>query len=200
MPECAPLPARPCAPHPTPLPILLVPHSPPHSAERVSKAFFFGGNAYGQEGTGQKNAAGRATATQIKALKSANAPVAISCGDRHVASVAKNGRVFVWGDGADGQLGCGDRIMESLRPYLVIPLRKDVVRSVACGGSHTLFGLEDGRVMATGDGTLGQLGQEGGMANTNTPVEVLGLPTSSTGGSPDALAKLGPPMVQAGPA
>ena len=63
----------------------------------------------------------------------------ISCGIRNSAAVTRSGALYCWGQGMQGELGCGDE--EEVRmPQVVV--RKEggswFARAVSCGGQHTI--------------------------------------------------------------
>ncbi|CAE7845112.1 RPGR, partial [Symbiodinium sp. KB8] len=135
-----------------------------------------GGNDAGQLGIGTVNASGSPHPKEVKSLSAKYAPVAVSAGESHVACVTAGGSVMVWGDGDGGQLGVGEGLQRSPRPYLLKGLRQFKACSVACGSYHTLVSVEGGRVYAFGDGSgWGELG----LATPRVcwePTPVLGLP------------------------
>jgi alpha-tubulin suppressor-like RCC1 family protein len=135
-----------------------------------------GGNGDGQLGSGAKNASGSPDVNEIKVLSGKNTVVGVSAGSAHVAALTESGQVFVWGDGQDGQLGVGEGLAASTRPYLLRGLRSFRAVSVACGAVHTLVALDDGQVMSFGDGTgWGVLGS-GALVKRWEPAPVVGLP------------------------
>lgn len=85
-------------------------------------------------------------------------------GDNKSEDPAKQGNrgtyVFSWGAGYHGQLG--RRFARGEKKYAAIPMMiKDldiVIRQVSCGGLHSAFVSEYGRVYTWGDGRSGQLG------------------------------------------
>ncbi|KAL0891844.1 hypothetical protein ABMA27_015104 [Loxostege sticticalis] len=83
--------------------------------------------------------------------------VAISCGDEHSAVICQNGRVFVFGGNAWGQLGLGHKD-EVTRPSCVKWLKPHRVMFVACGRAHTVFVTDNSAVYSVGCNDEGQLG------------------------------------------
>ncbi|XXG46537.1 hypothetical protein AAC387_Pa02g1355 [Persea americana] len=89
----------------------------------------------------------------------------ISCGGVHTCAVTAKGALYAWGGGQAGQLGLGPQtgffscnLNESgmlLRniPVLVVPAG---VQLVACGHSHTLVSMKDGRIRGWGYNSYGQ--------------------------------------------
>ncbi|XP_010521375.1 PREDICTED: ultraviolet-B receptor UVR8 isoform X2 [Tarenaya hassleriana] len=89
---------------------------------------------------------------------------------------SESGKRFaaMWGSGDFGRLGL--RNLESRwRPAVCSALSEHSISALACGGAHTLFLTETGRVFATGLNDCGQLGVSGVKAYTMEPLEVLGL-------------------------
>ncbi|GLT29982.1 hypothetical protein SLA2020_048090 [Shorea laevis] len=97
---------------------------------------------------------------------------------RWMSLSAKSGRRFaaVWGNGDYGRLGVGS-LESQWRPRPVFPpaFRNQSVKAIACGGAHTLFLTETGRVFATGLNDFGQLGISESMGYVKEPLEVSGL-------------------------
>ena len=115
-------------------------------------------------------------------------------GYNHVAAITQLGNVFIWGDGADGQLGINERCRQSSRPYLVrlrhscvvgvhdspshvllnqiSSLRKVPMLQVACGSCFTLAVAQDGSLYSWGCGEDGELGQGPDVAQLYKPQQV----------------------------
>lgn len=97
----------------------------------------FGGNQFGQLGLGT-------SAEQPETVpRLLDAPVlenviakTVSCGARHSAIQAEDGKIYCWGWNKYGQLGLGDTIDRST-PSLV-PIEDFLPRRIACGWWHTL--------------------------------------------------------------
>lgn len=87
------------------------------------------------------------------------------------------GRRFaaLWGNGDFGRLGLGN-LESKWTPVICSAFENDSLRAIACGGAHTLFLTESGRVYATGLNDYGQLGISDDKSYRMNPVEVTGLP------------------------
>ena len=67
-------------------------------------------------------------------------------------------RVWAWGHNLFGQLGLGHREDHVVAPRPVAALGALAIRDIQCGHGHSMVLLEDGRVLAFGDNSFGQLG------------------------------------------
>ncbi|XP_075662423.1 ultraviolet-B receptor UVR8 isoform X1 [Castanea sativa] len=80
----------------------------------------------------------------------------------------------LWGNGDYGRLGHGG-LESQWRPAICSAFRDQSLRAISCGGAHTLFLTESGRVFATGLNDFGQLGISENKSYSLGPVEVSGL-------------------------
>jgi alpha-tubulin suppressor-like RCC1 family protein len=86
-------------------------------------------------------------------------PLQLACGKAHSAIVDVYSNLYCFGQGSSGQLGQGEDSLESSQEPMRVPqLASTCVQYVACGTSHTLCLSVDGRVLAWGDNSFGQLG------------------------------------------
>ncbi|KAI1887409.1 hypothetical protein AGOR_G00190000 [Albula goreensis] len=136
--------------------------------------FGWGRNSAGQLGLNDEQ--DRAVPCHIKFLRSQKV-VYISCGEEHTAALTKDGGLFTFGDGSQGQLG-HDSTNNEVLPRRVLELMGSEVSQIACGRHHTLaFVPSSGLVYAFGCNSKGQLGT-GTRGNAQSP-----LPISYTGSS-----------------
>lgn len=87
----------------------------------------------------------------------------VACGGVHTCALTSQGALYAWGGGQVGQLGLGpqtgifsldpnDAFFRNI-PALVVPTG---VQLIACGHSHTLVCLKDGRIHGWGYNSYGQ--------------------------------------------
>lgn len=93
----------------------------------------------------------------------------IACGGVHTCALTSKGALYAWGGGQAGQLGLGpqsglfscnlnesDMLLRNI-PVLVVPTG---VQLIACGHSHTLISMKDGRICGWGYNSYGQAANE----------------------------------------
>lgn len=93
----------------------------------------------------------------------------VACGGVHTCALSVEGALYAWGGGQAGQLGLGpqsgflfcvsngsEMLLRNV-PVLIIPTD---VRLVACGHSHTLVYMRDGRICGWGYNSYGQAANE----------------------------------------
>lgn len=110
----------------------------------------WGGNAYGELGTGDTTL--RTSPVQVMGLTDVSA---IAMGAGHSLALTKDGSVWAWGDNQLGQLG-DDTTISRLMPTKVSSLSE--VAKIASGGVHSLALKTNGTVWAWGSNSQGQLG------------------------------------------
>ncbi|XP_038710457.1 ultraviolet-B receptor UVR8-like isoform X2 [Tripterygium wilfordii] len=98
--------------------------------------YAFGGNQFGQLGTGGDQAETLPRLLDTPNLENLQAKV-ISCGARHSAVLTEDGKVFCWGWNKYGQLGLGDVIDRKIPSQITI--EGCVPKNIACGWWHTLL-------------------------------------------------------------
>ncbi|KAJ6830814.1 ultraviolet-B receptor UVR8-like [Iris pallida] len=97
--------------------------------------YSFGGNQFGQLGTGSDQAETLPKLLEAECLENKNAKV-VSCGARHSAIITEDGSVFCWGWNKYGQLGLGDATDRSIPSP--VPIDGFQMTNVTCGWWHTL--------------------------------------------------------------
>ncbi|CAF3772630.1 unnamed protein product [Adineta steineri] len=135
--------------------------------------YVWGSNEDGQCGQPRKND----TIKIPRELRVEYQVVAISCGYYHTALVSSDGRLFLFGNNDDRQLG------RSVPDQFVGPVEvslPDKVKGVACGNQHTVVLTEKGDVYTCGHGDRGQLGLGHKVHSAETFEFVPGLPKRLT--------------------
>ncbi|KAJ7945150.1 ultraviolet-B receptor UVR8 [Quillaja saponaria] len=80
----------------------------------------------------------------------------------------------LWGNGDYGRLGLGS-LDSQWRPVICSAFQNQNLKAVSCGGAHTLFLTDTGRVFAAGLNDFGQLGISENKDYSVEPLEVSGL-------------------------
>lgn len=98
--------------------------------------YAFGGNQFGQLGTGSEQAETLPRLLDAPSLESMHVKV-VSCGARHTAIVTGDSKVFCWGWNKYGQLGLSDVIDRNIPSQVSIDGHVPI--NVVCGWWHTLL-------------------------------------------------------------
>lgn len=98
--------------------------------------YAFGGNQFGQLGTGGDQAETLPRLLEDPSLENSHVKVA-SCGARHSAIITEDGKIFCWGWNKYGQLGLGDVIDRSTPSQVTIEGCRP--KNIVCGWWHTLL-------------------------------------------------------------
>jgi len=83
--------------------------------------------------------------------------VSASCGGMHTLLLSKEGKVFSFGDGANGRLGHGNCRNYSL-PQPIASLESKRITFIAAGWTHSMAIDDDGKLFTWGCGNAGRLG------------------------------------------
>ncbi|KAL8275411.1 hypothetical protein Esti_000623 [Eimeria stiedai] len=94
----------------------------------------------------------------VEGLKAA-AVRSVAAGGKHFACLAQTGELYMWGAGAQGQLGLGD-LIDVVGPKVLRPVQSKAVQTVSCGLQHTACVLQDGSAYTWGCALHGRLGLE----------------------------------------
>ncbi|XP_021290020.1 ultraviolet-B receptor UVR8-like [Herrania umbratica] len=100
------------------------------------QVYAFGGNQFGQLGTGAEQAETSPRQLDATSLEGKHAKM-VSCGARHSVILTDDGRVLSWGWNKYGQLGLGDTIDRNTPAP--VPIDGCLPKNVACGWWHTLL-------------------------------------------------------------
>ncbi|KAM6987468.1 putative E3 ubiquitin-protein ligase HERC6 [Tautogolabrus adspersus] len=127
-----------------------------------------GANKSGQLGLNRVDEKGWFNICVVPALRPLDVSF-ISCGEAHSAVLTKDGKVFTFGEGSNGQLGHNSTDNEEA-PRLVDGLDGSASQ-IACGRRHTLVLGSSGQLWAFGHGAKGQVGT-GCTEDSLTPTQV----------------------------
>jgi uncharacterized delta-60 repeat protein len=139
-----------------------------------TKLVAFGSNESGQLGiTGTAAQANRPTQVVASSPIYQKTILSVSAGQAHSLAVCSDGTVAAWGSNLNGQLGNGTTTSSTTPVAVTISgvLSGKKVIAVAAGAQHSLALCSDGTLAAWGEGSSGQLGNNGTLDAT-TPVLV----------------------------
>ena len=142
-----------------------------------TKLYSWGCNLNGQIGQSQSSYQNSSNPIHVEALKRKNSPAFAACGTNHTIAVTEKGMLFAFGDGKEGQLGCGERVSSSSRPYLLASIRSERCIQISASKEHNLAVMENGNVYVWGSGSKGclGLGPDQLMVHLPTPIPTIGI-------------------------
>jgi alpha-tubulin suppressor-like RCC1 family protein len=120
------------------------------------RVFAWGAGTWGQLGNSSHRM--QQEPKEVRGPLSRHCIKAIACGDCHSMAVTEDGVLFAWGAGSCGQLGTGTQDDVSSPQVIGGLLSGRRIKQVSAGGDHSLALLEDGRVLAWGSNSNGQVG------------------------------------------
>lgn len=131
-----------------------------------------GGNNEGQLGLGDTD--DRDTFHQIVFFTPADTIKQLSAGANTSAALTEDGKLFMWGDNSEGQIGLEDK------SNVCIPHEVTVgkpISWISCGYYHSAFVTMDGELYTFGEPENGKLGLPNELLmNHRSPQRVLGIP------------------------
>jgi hypothetical protein len=83
--------------------------------------------------------------------------ISVSCGSEHSVALTERQQVYSWGQGEGGLLGL-THLESQHTPQEVVEMSSQKIKTVVCGGLHTLALSQSGQVWSWGRGEGGQLG------------------------------------------
>ena len=143
----------------------------------AGRVYGWGDCSYGQLGNGGTASTVEPVAVDMGGALAGQTVVAAVAGGRHSLAISADGRAFAWGSGSSGQVGDG-ATSTRLVPVPVNTsgaLAGKVLVSVAAGYSHSLALTSEGRVLAWGSNSSGQLGTGGGNSSVPVAVDTTGV-------------------------
>ncbi|XP_073886382.1 X-linked retinitis pigmentosa GTPase regulator isoform X29 [Macaca fascicularis] len=136
-----------------------------------NKLYVFGSNNWGQLGLGSKSTISKPTC--VKALKPEKVKLA-ACGRNHTLVSTEDGRLFMWGDNSEGQIGLKN-VTNVCVPHQVTIGKP--VSWISCGYYHSAFVTTDGELYMFGEPENGKLGLPNQLlSNHRTPQLVSEIP------------------------
>ncbi len=145
---------------------------------RDGTAWSWGGNAYGQVGTGNREAAPSPVAVPgPDGAGVLSNLIAVAAGEGHTVALRGDGSVWAWGRGTSGQLGGTNQPAAQTTPARVCGPGGEGwlgdIRAITAGRAYTVALASDGSVWSWGANGNGQLG-DGTKIDRHAPVRVAG--------------------------
>ncbi len=112
---------------------------------------------WGHNDKGQIGNAGSNEVTEAVRITGLDSIVEIDAGFEYAMARKADGTVYVWGDNTYGQL-MKDNLAHSNGPIEITDNKVTGIQEMAAGGQHCLVRKADGSLLAWGDNTFGQLG------------------------------------------
>lgn len=108
--------------------------------------------------------------------------VQIACGMYHSLALSKDGDLYAWGMGFEGQLGLSGKYKVASSPRYLTHFYKRPVKFIACGHNFSLCITNDSKLWGWGENKLGQLGLgKIQIVEKPTHIEILDLPGEQEG-------------------
>ena len=127
--------------------------------------YMWGGGGAGQLGDNTNtDSLSRTTPINIKGNPKI---IQVSCGRDHTGAITESGKLYMWGDNEDGQLGDGTGINKKI-PVLIM----EDIAQVSCGGSYTAAVTIEGELYMWGQNNRGQLG-DGTQDDATEPIFIM---------------------------
>ena len=141
--------------------------------DSLGAVYAWGQNQVNQLGTGDVSARTVPTLISGGGL-TGTIVVAIACGQNHSAALSRDGKVYMWGFNAFGQIGDATTTNRSL-PFAILggSALNQTFTAISCGGAHTLAIDSIGRIHAWGMNSSGQLG-DSTVTQRTSPILVTG--------------------------
>eukprot|EP01090_Pellita_catalonica_P004359 TRINITY_DN14189_c0_g1_i1.p1 TRINITY_DN14189_c0_g1~~TRINITY_DN14189_c0_g1_i1.p1 ORF type:complete len:405 (+),score=34.30 TRINITY_DN14189_c0_g1_i1:156-1217(+) len=137
--------------------------------------YVWGGNDKGQLGLGHTQTCFNPRLITITVDKRECMPfvTGVACAIWHTAAVTREGALYTWGAGENGQLGHNCE-KDSLLPKRVLAVGKKKCKQVQCGDFFTIFVTTEHDVYSFGEGFSGELGLGKNIVQVNFPKLVQG--------------------------
>ena len=98
--------------------------------------------------------------TKIERIDGIPKAVKVAAGSLFSAILTETGNVYSWGNGEQGQLGQGSKVLRRPRPFQLTSLSAETIVDLVCGENYALAVSQEGKVFGWGQGIAGAF--EGG--------------------------------------
>jgi len=150
----------------------------------TGRVFTWGRSTHGIIGDGQittnrESPVEITTSGSFDNLDSGDKIISISLGQYHSSALSSTGRVFTWGNAANGRLGDGQNSTDRTRPVEITTSGAlnnldsgDKIKAISMGLAHSSALSSTGRVFTWGSATNGKLGDGQSSTDRTSPVEI----------------------------
>jgi alpha-tubulin suppressor-like RCC1 family protein len=98
--------------------------------------------------------------TKIERIDGIPKAVKVTAGSLFSAILTETGNVYSWGNGEQGQLGQGSKVLRRPRPFQLTSISAETIVDLVCGENYALAVSQEGKVFGWGQGIAGAF--EGG--------------------------------------
>lgn len=138
-------------------------------AVRASGAVWcWGGNTYGELGSGTATAMPRGTPAAVVGISDA---IAVAAGGYHACALRSTGAVVCWGENGAGQLGASTAPSDRSPSPITVGSLPSTIARIAAGSAHSCASTSGGSLYCWGYNAIGQVG-DGTVLNRASPVVV----------------------------
>lgn len=139
----------------------------------TGEVFAWGSDSEGQVGDNGGTGSNVHLPTPVMGLLAGKRIIAVSAGYEFSLALSDQGKLYAWGENAQGQLGEGFTNARSSEPVAVTGLDSVVIVAVDAGNDHSLALDDSGKIYAWGYNDGGQVGN-GTTVDASTPVLISG--------------------------
>eukprot|EP00005_Dracoamoeba_jomungandri_P014069 CAMPEP_0174276782 /NCGR_PEP_ID=MMETSP0439-20130205/60577_1 /TAXON_ID=0 /ORGANISM="Stereomyxa ramosa, Strain Chinc5" /LENGTH=831 /DNA_ID=CAMNT_0015369049 /DNA_START=140 /DNA_END=2635 /DNA_ORIENTATION=- len=94
----------------------------------------------------------------------------VDCGNAHTLALTREGKLYSWGRGQEGQLGAGYGFVDYVSPRLIPKLSDVKIIHIAVGANHNLALSDKDKIYAWGENGDGQTGLEKKIGDVDEPM------------------------------
>jgi len=139
----------------------------------LGQLFSWGTGTSGQLGQGTSGTTSAIGVTQITnpILSSGETWVEVSCGDQHTMALTSKGRLYVFGNNAQGQLGTSNNTNVNIPTCINCGTSDQMIDKISAGNNHSAYIDNNGFLFTTGLNSDGQLG-DGTLVDKNIFIKI----------------------------